>query len=80
MRILKLLAMGLAGYALYELGQALFSATGMGDGHDQNDSPAHQADQRRALLSGARPEGMRVDVAEDSGTAHAQVVGRGVIR
>jgi hypothetical protein len=81
MRVLKLLAMGLAGYAIYEIGRSLFSSPAIGGGSmSRRPSPAQQADEHRARLSGQAPgEGMRVEVAEDSGATRSQVVGRGVV-
>lgn len=77
MQVLKLLAMGLAGYAVYEIGRNLMQASGgMGEGRP---SPAQEADIHRQVLSGEGGEGMAVEVHDPSGATRQQVVGRGVI-
>lgn len=78
MRLLSLVAMGLAGYAIYEMGRMLQAQMGAQE-TDSSASPARQADQRRARLSGESGEGMDVQVANTDGGTHRQITGRGVI-
>lgn len=79
MRLINLIAMGLAGYAVYELLRPILPRTGRRmDG--RSPSPAQVAETRRARLSGESGEGMRVEVADTDGGTHQQIAGRGVIR
>lgn len=86
MRLLKLIALGLASYTIYELGRGILSMAGHhghaqpqgGDARPQ--TPAQEADVRRRVLSGSGDHaGMEIDVADAGGGTRRQVVGRGVV-
>ena len=82
MNAVKLIATALAGYALYELGQLLWSgiAPGASEEAQPPKRPARPRSSKPAKRITGPGRGMRVEVADSGGTAHAQVAGRGVVR
>ena len=77
MRLLKLIALALLGYVIYELYLGM-SEGGHGDGGDRR----RPGQQRRGRAGGERltgaGRGMKTQVEDRSGESRSQTVGRGV--
>jgi hypothetical protein len=77
--LLKLLAYGLLGYALYEFFRGMSEGGGMGEGGGQGGMGRNFRDEAsRANMTGPG-EGMDVTSQEDSGESVPHRVGRGVV-
>ncbi len=76
MQILKWLSTALAGYALLEIGRALFHGFNPWAGDSQ---PAGRSSQSPSRPLTGPGRGMQVEVRGTGGVSHRQVVGRGVV-
>ena len=83
MRLLKLMALALLGYVIYEMYLGMSEGGGGGDGGERR-RPGQQrgGGPRRARAGGERltgaGRGMKTQVEEESGESRSQTVGRGV--
>lgn len=79
MRVLKLLAYGLIGYAMYELVRQIAGEEASAAGERRRRvAPEPRAPQRGPRMTGPGG-GTSTDVADSSGAWHRQSVGRGVV-
>jgi hypothetical protein len=82
MRLLKLIALALLGYVIYELYLGMSEGSNGNGGEPRRGAQQRGGSPRRARAGGEQltgaGRGMKTQVEEDSGESRSQTVGRGV--